>query len=46
MVMTVPAFYERYEDYIDGSIELICNKARELYLRFEIWAYPENKKLS
>ncbi|KFK34659.1 hypothetical protein AALP_AA5G174800 [Arabis alpina] len=46
VVMTVPAFYERYEDYIDGSIVFICSKAKELYLRFEIWVYPENKKLS
>ncbi|ESQ45069.1 hypothetical protein EUTSA_v10010732mg [Eutrema salsugineum] len=46
MVLTVPAFYERYEDYIDGSLVFIYNKAKELYLRFEIWAYPENKKLS
>lgn len=46
VVMTVPAFYERYEDYIVGSIEFICNKTRELYLRLEIWANPENKKLS
>ncbi|VVB05623.1 unnamed protein product [Arabis nemorensis] len=46
VVMMVPAFYERYEDYIDGSIVFICNKTKELCLRFEIWAYPENKKLS
>ncbi|KAG7634358.1 Reticulon [Arabidopsis suecica] len=46
VVMTVPAFYERYEDYIVGSIEFICNKTRELYLRLEIWGNPENKKLS
>ncbi|CAN6977513.1 unnamed protein product [Brassica rapa subsp. trilocularis] len=46
VVMAVPAFYERYEDCIDGSIVLIYNKAKELYLRFKIWAYPEHKKLS
>ncbi|XP_010427078.1 PREDICTED: reticulon-like protein B12 isoform X1 [Camelina sativa] len=46
VVLTVPAFYERYEDYIDGSVMFICNKAKELYLRFEILAFPpENKKL-
>ncbi|KAJ4885228.1 Reticulon-like protein B12 [Raphanus sativus] len=46
VVMTVPAFYERYEDYIDGHLLFIYNKAKELYLRFKIWAYPEKKKLS
>lgn len=45
MVMTVPAFYERYEDYIDGSLVFIYNKAKELYLRFELRAYPEKMKL-
>ncbi|CAA7046192.1 unnamed protein product [Microthlaspi erraticum] len=45
VVMTVPAFYERYEDYIDGSLVFIYNKANELYLRFEQWAYPEKLKL-
>ncbi|KAL0714366.1 hypothetical protein Bca4012_021345 [Brassica carinata] len=46
VLMAVPAFYERYEDCIDGSMVLIYNKAKELYLRFKIWAYPEHKKLS
>ncbi|KAL1195900.1 Reticulon-like protein B12 [Cardamine amara subsp. amara] len=46
VVMTVPAIYERYEDYIDGSMVFICNKARDLCLRFELLAFPEHKKLS
>ncbi|KAF8091163.1 hypothetical protein N665_0452s0032 [Sinapis alba] len=46
VVMAVPAFFERYEDCIDGSMVLIYNKAKELYLRFKIWAYPEHNKLS
>lgn len=44
--MTVPTFYERYEVYIDISLLLIYNRAKELYLRFQIWAHPENEKLS
>ncbi|KAH0928593.1 hypothetical protein HID58_014320 [Brassica napus] len=43
---TVPTFYERYEVYIDISLLLIYNRAKELYLRFQIWAHPENEKLS
>ena len=46
VVMAVPAFYERYEVYIDISLLLIYNRAKELYLRFQIWAHPENEKLS
>ncbi|KAJ0255331.1 Reticulon-like protein B12 [Hirschfeldia incana] len=46
VVMTLPAFYERYEDYIDGSLVCIYNKAEELYLRFEIRSYLKKKKLS
>ncbi|KAF2604827.1 hypothetical protein F2Q70_00026850 [Brassica cretica] len=46
VVMTVPTFYERYEVYIDISLLLIYNRAKELYLRFQIWAHPENEKLS
>uniref|UniRef100_A0A1J3FJV1 Reticulon-like protein n=1 Tax=Noccaea caerulescens TaxID=107243 RepID=A0A1J3FJV1_NOCCA len=45
VVMTVPAFYERYEDYIDGSLVFIYNKAKELYLRFGLRAYREKMKL-
>ncbi|CAH8353043.1 unnamed protein product [Eruca vesicaria subsp. sativa] len=44
VVMTVPAFYERYEEYIDGSLVFVCNKAKELYLRFDIGSYLEYKK--
>ncbi|KAL0724911.1 hypothetical protein Bca4012_039510 [Brassica carinata] len=46
VVMTVPAFYERYEDYVDGSLVFTYNKAKELYLRFEIRSYLKKKKLS
>ncbi|KAG2325743.1 hypothetical protein Bca52824_008471 [Brassica carinata] len=31
---------------IDGSLLLIYNKAKELYLRLQIWAHPENEKQS
>ncbi|CAG7902747.1 reticulon-like protein B12 [Brassica rapa] len=46
VVMTVPAFYERYEDCIDGTLAFIYNKAKELYHRFEIRSYLIKKKLS
>ncbi|CAN8279231.1 unnamed protein product [Cochlearia groenlandica] len=45
-VMTVPAFYERYENQIEGSLVFIYKKAKEIYLRFEIWFALEDKKLS
>ncbi|XP_010528702.1 PREDICTED: reticulon-like protein B12 [Tarenaya hassleriana] len=54
VVMTIPAFYERYEDRIDGLILLIYEKSREVYLRLDIqfverirrWGLEKKKKLS
>ncbi|KAE8692427.1 Reticulon-like protein B12 [Hibiscus syriacus] len=35
VVLTVPALYERYEDYIDSFTILGCRKMQQLYVKFD-----------
>ncbi|KAE8696534.1 Reticulon-like protein B12 [Hibiscus syriacus] len=35
VVLTVPAFYERYEDYINPYMILGCRKMQQLYVKFD-----------
>ncbi|GMJ03195.1 hypothetical protein like AT3G54120 [Hibiscus trionum] len=35
VVLTVPALYERYEDYIDSCTILGCRKMQQLYVKFD-----------
>ncbi|THG17355.1 reticulon-like protein B12 isoform X1 [Camellia sinensis] len=53
IVLSIPALYERYEDYIDRCILMGCRKLQQLYVRFDVeclarvqkWIL-EKKKLS
>ncbi|XVF08232.1 hypothetical protein REPUB_Repub06bG0208800 [Reevesia pubescens] len=35
VVLTVPALYERYEDYIDSYVILGCRKMQQFYVKFD-----------
>ncbi|OMO97437.1 Reticulon [Corchorus olitorius] len=35
LVLTVPALYERYEDYIDSYVITGCRKMQQLYIEFD-----------
>ncbi|XVF55135.1 hypothetical protein PTKIN_Ptkin06aG0012200 [Pterospermum kingtungense] len=35
LILTVPALYERYEDYVDSYIIIGCRKMQQLYVEFD-----------
>ncbi|KAJ6778213.1 RETICULON-LIKE PROTEIN B12 [Salix koriyanagi] len=35
IVLTIPALYERYEDYLDRYAEMVFKKSQQLYLKFD-----------
>lgn len=35
IVLTIPALYERYEDYLDRYAEMVFKKSHQLYLKFD-----------
>ncbi|KAJ6303585.1 hypothetical protein OIU77_017460 [Salix suchowensis] len=35
IVLTIPALYERYEDYLDRYVEMVFKKSHQLYLKFD-----------
>ena len=34
-MLTVPALYERYEDFIDKNVKMVCKKLQQLYVKFD-----------
>ncbi|KAF9665155.1 hypothetical protein SADUNF_Sadunf16G0092600 [Salix dunnii] len=36
IVLTIPALYERYEDYLDRYVEMVFKKSHQLYLKFDV----------
>ena len=53
IALTIPALYEKYEDYIDRYVLMGCRKMQQLYVEFDVvclgkvrkWIL-EKKKLS
>ncbi|KAB5519959.1 hypothetical protein DKX38_024278 [Salix brachista] len=35
IVLTIPALYERYEDYLDRYVEMVFKKSHQLYMKFD-----------
>ena len=36
IVLTIPALYERYDDYLDRYVEMVFKKSHQLYLKFDV----------
>ncbi|XP_050214350.1 reticulon-like protein B12 [Mercurialis annua] len=44
IVLTIPALYERYEDFIDNYVKMVCKKSQQLYVKFDIECIGRIKK--
>ncbi|XP_021624488.1 reticulon-like protein B12 isoform X2 [Manihot esculenta] len=36
IILTIPALYERYEDFIDKYVKAMCKKSQQLYAKFDV----------
>ncbi|KAF2306347.1 hypothetical protein GH714_016867 [Hevea brasiliensis] len=36
IILTIPALYERYQDFIDKYVDTVCKKSQQLYVKFDM----------
>lgn len=44
IILTVPAFYERYEDHIDKYAMSLCKELRQLYIKLDAECFSKIRK--
>lgn len=36
IILTIPALYEKYEDFVDKYVKMVCKKSQQLYVKFDV----------